>query len=541
MAARSTPPLPLALAQRLCTSAEMQAMDAYAIRRLGIPSLVLMENAAHHVARTVQSLVAPHSAAQGAAPATSRGPAGPIVVCCGRGNNGGDGYAAARLLVNMGLPAVVVALGPAASDDARHNARLWARFGETVDFSTQARKAGGLLRGAGVLVDALFGTGLQRPLEGGAARLVRAFNAAPALHKVAVDVPSGVDGDTGQVLGIAARCTHTVCIQVGKIGLYQHPGAEHAGQVNVVPISIPPRWPPRAPGTYLLTPEFARALRPARPRAGHKGTFGHLLAVCGSAGMAGAAVLCGLGALKAGTGLITMGVPRALRDRFVGLAPELMTLTAAGGDEEALDPPQLATLLAAARERSAVALGCGFGRRAGTLSFARAFVQRCALPLLIDADGLYGLDAALLRKRRGVTVLTPHPGELARLAGCSIGELNADRVGHARRLARAWGVVLVLKGAGTVIAAPDGTAFINPTGDEGLASGGTGDVLSGIVGGLLAQRLPALYAALLGVYVHGLARDLARPHIAGAAFSAGNLVAGINRALSALDEHPAAG
>ena len=515
----------------------MQAMDAYAIRTLGIPSLVLMENAAHHVARTVQALVAPGRGLRAAAAQTPRAPGDLIVLCCGQGNNGGDGYAAARLLVNMGLPATVVALGPAASDDARYNARLWAHFGATVDFSTHARKAMALLRGAHVLVDALFGTGLQRALEGDAARLVRAFNAAPAALKLAVDMPSGIDGDTGQILGEAARCTHTVSIQVGKIGLYQHPGTEYAGQVCVVPISIPPRWPHQAPGTYLLTPALARALRPGRPRAGHKGTFGHLLAVCGSAGMAGAAVLCGLGALKAGTGLVTMGVPRALRDRFLGLAPELMTLTAPGGDDEAFDPPQLDALLAAARERGAVALGCGCGRRAGTLAFARAFVQRCAQPLLVDADGLHGLDAALLRARRGETVLTPHPGELARLAGLSIGELNADRVGHARRLARDWGVVLVLKGAGTVVAAPDGTACINPTGVEGLASGGTGDVLSGSIGGFMAQRLPALHAALLGVYVHGLARDLSSPHITGAAFSAGDLVGGINRALAALDEH----
>jgi NAD(P)H-hydrate epimerase len=514
--------LPLSLLQRLCTAEEMRAMDRHAIEALGLPGRLLMENAGHQVAAQVQRLL------------RGRGAAGPIAVCCGAGNNGGDGYVAARLLSNAGLETVVVRLGTPAAADALANAQAFQAFGRVLDFDADPEAARASLRAAPALVDALFGTGLSRAVEGSARAFIAAMNASPAAVKVAVDVPSGVSSDTGAVLGEAVRCTHTVSFQVGKIGCYQYPGAEHAGRVRVAPVSIPRRWPEGAAPTFRLTRGFARRLLPGRPAAGHKGTFGHLLVLAGSAGMGGAALLAGLAALKVGTGLVTVGVPRVLLDRLLAGAPELMTLAPPGGPSDAFDGAHAEAMAQAALERDAVVLGCGLGRREETGAFVRDIVPRLTGPLLVDADGLYHLDPARLIERAVPAVLTPHPGELARLSGLGREALAADRVGHARRLAAAWNVVLVLKGAGTVVAAPSGEAFINPTGDSGLASGGTGDVLSGVIGGLLAQGLAPLAAALLGVYLHGLARDATRGRIAAAWFTAGDLVAGLNAALKAL-------
>jgi NAD(P)H-hydrate epimerase len=499
----------------------MRRMDRHAIDDLGLPARLLMENAARAVTDRVAQL---------AALVPGRGP---VVVLCGPGNNGADGLAAARLIKNRGLPVTVIQAAPASGPDGSANAQAWSQFGETYDAAREPSAAEALLEQAAVAVDALFGVGLAREVEGAYRDWIDRFNASPAPFKVAVDLPSGVATDTGQVLGLAARCTHTVTFQAGKPGLYQWPGAGCAGRVEIADISIPVHWEPNQPATYLLNEAFARALLPRRPADGHKGTFGHLLSVCGSAGMGGAALMAGWAAVKAGTGLVTCGVPLALRDRFLAAAPELMTLASPDGPAEHFAPVHLPLLLAAARDRTAVVLGCGLGRHPDTGAFARRFVLELERPLLIDADGLIPFSGPDLRARPAPTVITPHPGELARLSGLDAAEIGRDRIGHARRLATSWNVVLVLKGAGTVIADPSGEVFVHPVADHAFASGGTGDVLSGIIGGLLAQGLPALQAALLGVSLHGAARSV-QPQLTGAYFSASDLIAGLNSALRSL-------
>lgn len=521
--------LPLHRLQRLASTAEMRAMDDHAIHALGLPGRLLMENAAAAVAARVWALLSDP-------PAGPAAPAGPVAVCCGAGNNGGDGYAVARLLANRGVAVTVLRMGGPGAGDAGDNADAWTHFGPTVDAEAEPEQARAVLGGAAAIVDALFGTGLGREVSGAPAGLIDAMNAAATetgAWVVAVDIPSGVHGDTGQVMGRAVRATHTVAIQAGKPGLWQHPGAGHVGQVEVAPVSIPPTWPPDAPLTGLLTEAFAAALLPPRPPAGHKGTFGHLLTVCGSAGMGGAAALAARAGLKVGAGLVTAGVPAVLRDAFLAAAPELMTLAAAGEPARFMSEHE-ETFLAAAAERTAVVMGCGLGRHEDTGAFVQRLLRDVACPVVVDADGLFPLRPEHLTGRKAPTVITPHPGELARLAGLPTTELSADRLGVARRLAAEWGVVLVLKGAGTVIAEPGGAAFINPTGDEGLASGGTGDVLSGMIGGLLAQGLAPLPAALLGVFLHGLARDCLRDTVPAAAFTATDLFTGIPLALRRL-------
>jgi NAD(P)H-hydrate epimerase len=522
MSVLTGPGLPLHLLPRLASTRAMRRMDVHAIETLELPGRLLMENAAHRVALRLTACLA------------DMGASGPVVVCCGKGNNGGDGYAAARLLANQGLAVTVVSLGPPGGPDAQANAEAWSRFGPTLEFPDAGPRVDLCLAEAVALVDAVFGTGLTRPVEGAAADLIARMDAAPTPVKVAVDVPSGIDSDTGRVMGVAVRCTHTVSLQAGKPGCHQYPGAAHAGRVEVAPISIPERWEQDEAPTYLLTEAFAAALLPPRPPAGHKGTFGHLLAVCGSAGFGGAALMAGKAALKVGTGLVTLAVPAVLQDRFLAAAPELMTLSPTTGEPLAFEEGQSDAVLEAAAARDAVALGCGLGRRMETAAFVPRVADGIGRPLVIDADGLFHLTPAHLRARRAPTVITPHPGELSRLGGLSREELGADRCGTARRLAAEWGVVLVLKGAGTVIADPGGAVFINPTGDQALASGGTGDVLTGIIGGYLAQGLGALPAALLGVYLHGLARDCQREALTAPYFTATDLIAGINPALHRL-------
>ena len=523
MTDQSAQAYPLDMLQRLCTSREMRRWDANAIENLGKPGRLLMENAASAVKKHVIELL--HEIEGN----------GPVVVCCGAGNNGGDGYAVARLVKNHGLEVAVVKIGEPAGPDAKDNMKAWSGLGETVDFNASQAQAAGWLQRAEVIVDALFGTGLNRPVAGGAEELIECMNSAPARLKLAVDVPSGVNSDTGSVMGAGVRCTHTVSFQVAKVGCFQYPGAACAGTVRVEDISIPVEWEEGDPATYLIDGEFARSLLPARPRDGHKGTFGHLLTVCGSAGMGGAALLAGLAALKSGTGLVSVGVPRGLRDAFLEAAPELMTLSAEAGDGLAFEEADAEYYLEAARPRSAVVLGCGLGQAPETQAFVRKLAEGLEQPLLIDADGLNALDGAALAARTAPTVVTPHPGELVRMAGLDKEELAADRVGHARRLAKEWGVVLLLKGAASLVALPAGEVFINTTGDEGMATAGSGDVLSGIIGGLLAQGLAPPAAALLGVYLHGLARDCQKDKLTGRYFSAGDLIEGLNPALKLLE------
>jgi NAD(P)H-hydrate epimerase len=521
--------LPLHLLERLCTADEMRRMDTHATRDLGLPARLLMENAGHEVAAHLQRLL------RTAQPASSTQTArAPVVVCCGSGNNGGDGYVVARLLRNAGIPCLVIRSGEARTPDAQANADAWKHFGLTLDWSTEEAACRSALAQTSGLVDALFGTGLSRTLEGSVRDLIAAVNAVPTPIKVAVDIPSGIHADTGQVLGDAVRATHTVCFQVGKIGCYQYPGAGFCGALRVVPVSIPRGWLSDAPATYRLTRRFAAAVMPARPRQGHKGTFGHLFAICGSTGMGGAAQLSGLAAAKVGTGLVTLAVPKGLQDRFLAGAPELMTYAPNNGNPEHFEVTHAHELAEEAARRDAVVLGCGLGRAWETSALVEELVPRISLPLLIDADGLYQLPMERLEHRAVPAILTPHPGELARLSAISVADLERDRVSHARTLAQRWGVVLVMKGAGTVVAAPDGTTFINPTGDQGLATGGTGDVLSGVIGGFLAQGLAPLPATLLGVFLHGLARDLTRPSLSSASFTAMDLVRGLNDAVKAL-------
>lgn len=473
----------------------MRALDRHTIEALGVPGGVLMECAGLAVARAVLEERRGQTAP------------GPVHVVCGAGSNGGDGLVAARQLHLRGVPVRVALVAPPAKvkGDAASNLERARAAGVPFVSERRAPEAGS------VIVDALFGTGLDRPVEGApAAAIRRILRARPASRVVAVDVPSGICAATGRVLGAAVEADRTVTVALPKLGLALEPGRRHAGRVTVARIGIADEAPGVAHDAELWTRAAAAARLPARPPDGHKGTFGHVLVVAGSEGKTGAAALAALGAARAGAGLVTIACPRRANPVLEVKCTEAMTVPVEETGDGHLAAAAEAQVLALGAERDVVALGPGFGREQEPAALARGVAAGLRRPLVLDADGLVAFAGALevLERRRAPTVLTPHPGEAAALLGSSPKDVNADRPGAARALAAATGAVVVLKGAATVVATPSGRLAVNPTGGPLLATGGTGDVLTGVVAALLGQGLAAFEAAALGAWLHGAAADL---------------------------------
>jgi len=535
----------------LVTAKEMRRLDQHAIDELGLPALVLMENAGRALAEAVLAYAAgkdpgeaagvPLAGSGSGCAADGAGRRIPVrgrawYILVGKGNNGGDGLVAARHLVERGVTVrVVYAADPG---QLRGEAAVQRDIAVRHGIAAQLYRPGSIdWQSAGGIVDALLGTGTSGEPREPYASLIREANAS-GLPIVAADIPSGVDADTGAAGDPCIRADVTVTFAFAKRGLAQFPGAAHAGAVVVAPIGIP-RHLADAYGVMvrMLTPDTLRRLGadPERRRDSdsHKGTYGHVLVAAGSRTMTGAGWLSSAAALRSGAGLVTWAVPDRVLEPLIGVQPELMLAGMPDGGTggwSAVDPEALA---AEAGRRDALVVGPGFGKvpQAGTPG-GRGWLRRLwdalppELPLVVDADALNHVaeagDFAAWPKRPGAAVFTPHPGEMARLAGLETREVQRDRIGVAQSYARKHGVVLVLKGARTVVALPTGEAYVNPTGNPGMSTGGTGDVLAGIIGGLLAQRLPAPAAAALGVYIHGEAGDRA----AAKRRSPGSLIAG---------------
>jgi NAD(P)H-hydrate epimerase len=486
---------------KLLTADEMRELDRRAIEEIGIPGVVLMENAGRGAAELLCRRFA------------SLWP-GPVLILAGKGNNGGDGYVIARHLLNRGWRVRTVVLTDEArvSGDAAINLRALQRSGGELAFAPDDGRLSRVLRqnrDARLVIDALFGTGLASELVGHNASAIDWVNAA-GLPVLAVDIPSGVDATSGRILGRGVRADLTVTFALPKLGHALYPGAGLCGDLEVVDIGIPTSLLAKTQDRHLLVDAAAAApLLPARPATGHKGTFGHLLVVAGSTGKAGAAAMTAEGGLRSGAGLVTVAGPTSVQAALAIKLTEAMTEPLAEVDG-ALSLQALAALQRLAEGKSALALGPGLGQHEETFALVRRLVRESPLPLVLDADGLNAIaeHPAVLRERPpGSAVLTPHPGEMARLTGKTVAEVEADRVGVAREFARRHRVVLVLKGARTVTALPDGRVRLNGSGNPGLASGGMGDVLTGLIGGLLAQGLSPADAAVLGVYLHGRAAD----------------------------------
>jgi ADP-dependent NAD(P)H-hydrate dehydratase / NAD(P)H-hydrate epimerase len=484
---------------KVVTAHTMQEIDRQAIAEFGIAGLDLMEAAGRACTNTIIS---------------DHGPSGHAAVMAGKGNNGGDGYVIARQLSEAGWRVRVYILaerGEIGGDAATNLERLPR---EMVFFCPLEGQLASLypdeINRADIIVDAMLGTGLRNDLAGVYLEAVEIINASGRTI-MAVDIPSGIHGTTGRVLGCAVRATVTVTFAFAKLGHVLYPGAEYTGRLIVADIGIPPNLMETAPGYDLLNDDFIRPMLRRRDRQAHKGDFGHCLIIAGSTGKTGAAALSANSAMRAGSGLVTLAVAEGLHGILEIKTTEVMTepLPDSGsGHITSSAFPAIEKLLAG---KDALAVGPGLGSRPGTTALIQTIIASVALPMVIDADGLNALaeDITILRRKKSAAViLTPHPGEMARLLGASIPDVEADRISVAQDFARNFGVYLVLKGARTIIASPDGTAAINGSGNPGMASGGMGDVLTGIIVSLLGQQYSAWDACRIGVYLHGYAANL---------------------------------
>lgn len=483
------------------TAEVMQQLDRSAIEEYGIAGLDLMERAGANVAAII------HERYGGvAAPAA--------LILAGKGNNGGDGLVIARILAAKGwrVEAIIFADTAALSGDAKIN---FDRLPETVSvFSGDSVSLDTLAdscRACTMLVDALFGTGLTSGLSGFVAAAVAIVNKS-GKPVVAVDIPSGVDASTGRVPGAAVKAVLTVTFGAAKVGQLLYPGAGFTGELLVTDIGIPVALLAAAPGvTCLDEAEVAPLLQP-RSRNAHKGNNGHALIIAGSTGKSGAAAMAANSAMRSGAGLVTLAVPDAVHAIVELKTTEAMTAPLASCPAGSIGYDAVDEILALAVGKNVMAVGPGIGTARETASVIRSVIASAALPLVIDADGLNAVAADLTvitGSSAPFIIMTPHPGEMARLAGVTTAAVESNRLETVRTFSAVHNVYLVLKGARTVIASPDGKIAINGSGNPGMASGGTGDVLTGIITALVAQGYEPFTACCLGVFCHGFAADLA--------------------------------
>ena len=503
----------------------MQALDRRTITEAHISSPLLMERAGEGIVRHLEEHCGP-----------ARGKT--ITILCGKGNNGGDGLVVARLLhrrhaqIHVVLLTAVTDLGRDAATMYRRLVRVMGRTA-IVQFRSvdQVRP---LLASSDILVDALLGTGLSSLVTGSYREAIELINSV-GKPIIAIDIPSGLHADTGTILGSAIRATLTIACGLPKLGLYVNAGIDQAGAIRVADIGIPPAYVDAVESrTLLLTSDSAFHALPARAASSHKGTFGHVGIIAGSVGKTGAAALAARAALRVGAGLVTVATPSSVNDVLEAKLLEAMTIPLPETKARTLARSGLDHVLAFIQARTAIAIGPGLSTHHETIELVQSLMKHLDRPSVLDADALNALAgrASLLTECPTPPILTPHPGEMARLeVGATTHSVNADRIGTARRFARERGVIVVLKGARTVIARPDGLVAICPTGNPGMATAGTGDVLTGMIVGLLAQRVPPWEAVCAATYFHGVAGDLASQQLGQPGMLAGDLIAHIPYAL----------
>lgn len=516
---------------KIVTAAQMQALDRRAITEAHIPSLTLMENAGTSVVAAMEQIFGSLAGKT-------------VAVLCGKGHNGGDGFVVARLLKRKRVR-VQVLLMARVSDLAGDAMTMYRRFMSAAGASAvlacpSSAKLQTLLRRSDLIVDALLGTGLSAPITGPYRTAIDCMNDVDR-PVTAVDLPSGIHADTGAVLGTAVRATLTVTFALPKLGLYVGPGIDHAGTIRIADIGIPPSYADAVDSRIsLITGDETRRLLPARLPSGHKGTYGHVGIIAGSVGKTGAAALAAKAALRVGAGLVTVATPASVNDTLEAKLLEVMTVPMPETNARTLARSGLDRLVTFTNARSAVAIGPGLTTHPETVELIHALITRLEKPSVLDADALNAMAGrpALLAECKVPLILTPHPGEMARLEEQATPQsVNADRIGTASRFAQQRGVILVLKGARTVVAHPNGQVAICPTGNPGMATAGTGDALTGIIVGLLAQGLNVWDAARAGTYFHGLAGDLAAASLGSAGMTAGDLIERIPHALTQTVSH----
>jgi hydroxyethylthiazole kinase-like uncharacterized protein yjeF len=488
---------------RILNSAQMREADRRTIEEIGIPSIVLMENAGRQVVAAIEAMFSGVSSWR-------------VAVLCGRGNNGGDGFVVARTLLQRGVDVSVFLVGSIdeVQGDARTNLEVLGNLGEAV-VEINDPQAWELhfseIRGCDLLVDALFGTGLKTPLTGLYETIAADVNASP-LPVVALDIPSGLSADSPEPIGPCIDASVTVTLAVPKPPLILPPGEGHCGDVVIADIGLPDAAIESVEGPHLelMTREAMRVLIEPRPSDSHKGDYGRILLVAGGRGHSGAAHLSAMGALKCGAGLVTIATPRSTQPILAAMAPEYMTDPLDEGPEGGIAAAALEHVLT--RPADVIAAGPGLGMSGGTVTFVRGLLERAGVPLVLDADALNAFADApelLVGPEGRDVIITPHPGELARLVGVTTADVQASRIEIAQGFAETHQLYVVLKGHRSLVATPEGRVFVNPTGNPGMATGGMGDLLTGMIAAWLGQILDAEAACKLAVYLHGMAADLA--------------------------------
>ena len=517
---------------KIITAAQMQALDLRTISEAHIPATTLMERAGTGVVSCLEQRWGP-----------VRGKT--VTVVCGKGNNGGDGFVAARLLRRRHATVRILAMAHA-SELSRDAAAMYKQFvrgagKSSVHLYTSKAQAQTLLQDSDILVDALLGTGLSTAVTGRYAEAIDSINDA-GRPVVAVDLPSGLHADTGTILGRAIRASLTVTFGLPKLGLYQNDGIDLAGEVALVDIGIPPTYIDAVESrTTLITQHVVRTYLPKRQPSSHKGTFGHAGIIAGSVGKTGAAAMAAQAALRVGAGLVTVAIPASVNDVLETKLLEAMTVPMPETKARTLARTALDRLVAFMTARTAIAIGPGLSTHPETVELVQALTKQLDRPAVLDADALNALTGrtALLATCKTPPIITPHPGEMARLeADATSQTVNSDRIGTATRFARERGLFVVLKGARTVVARPDGAAAICPTGNPGMATAGTGDVLTGMIVGFLAQGIPSWEAACAATYLHGVAGDLASAGKGQAGLISSDIIEKIPYALTLMDQAP---
>lgn len=488
---------------KLVTAKEMKALDVQAQNDYAMPGILLMDNAAQAVAEAVHEAL---TALEGER----------VVIFCGGGNNGGDGLGAARWLQSYGVSVrafVVGAALDAVQGDAAMELAMFTKAGGRVEaLSTEDDWVLAELAAskADVLVDALLGTGFHGELEGDVLRACELLNKSEK-YILAVDIPTGVNADNGAVCEQAVRADHTVTMALVKTGLLLYPGREYCGDIELADISMPVKLVEEYQSDkYRLTDEIVRELLPLRKANAHKGDAGRVVICAGSPGYTGAAALASDAAVKAGAGLVSLYTPLSSRDVLAIKLTEVMVHGLLERMPGILGGGAASDVASSAEAADVLAIGPGLGTSESTQEAVRTILQKITTPVVIDADALTALagHTEILPAMQAQKVLTPHPGEMARLTGLEIAEIEADRINVAKKYAEEWQAIVVLKGAPTVIGCPNGTVYVNSTGNSSLATGGSGDVLTGIIAGLAAQEISLQEAAICGVYLHGLAAEL---------------------------------
>ncbi len=497
------------------TAEQMRAIDQEAASR-GLPTVVLMESAGRGVAELVREI-------------TGRSPARVLVVA-GKGNNGGDGLVAARYLHSWDYDVLVGLLcsGEDLKGDALTHYRVTTNYGIEVIEEVEPDELDELAMGADIIVDAILGTGIKGEVRGRARDAIHVVNGHMATV-VSVDIASGIDADTGAVCGAAVEADYTLVLGAPKVGNVVYPGARYCGELRFGDIGLPPDAFDNPDIKFeMMEPMDAQIYRPARRPDMHKGDAGRVLIVAGSRGYTGAAAMAAMGALRAGAGLVYIAVPASINDVLEVKCTEAITVPLPETDAGTLSPDALGEILQWAERCDVVALGPGLSRNPETAKLVQELVPKVQQPLVIDADGLNCLadtSPTAIADRRGLTVLTPHPGELARLTGAEVEEIQSDRLGAARKAAADFGAMVLLKGAGTILAEPDGRAQVVPIATDALATGGTGDVLTGMVAAFLVTGEFAFEKVASAAYIHARAGVLAAERLGEpAAVVAGDLL-----------------